>query len=100
VLRLSPDAVIVETDSPSRDTLENLCMITESCPRPIVMFANDPARESIREAVRVGVNAYVVDGLSPERIAPIIETAWRGSRRSRRSRTSSRKPGPSSASAS
>jgi len=75
VLRLSPDAVIVETDSPSRDTLENLCMITESCPRPIVMFANDPARESIREAVRVGVNAYVVDGLSPERIAPIIETA-------------------------
>ena len=75
VLRLSPDAVIVETDSPSRDTLENLCMITESCPRPIVMFASDPARESIREAVRVGVNAYVVDGLSPERISPIIETA-------------------------
>jgi response regulator NasT len=39
------------------------------------MFAHDPARESIREAVRAGVNAYVVDGLSPERIAPIIETA-------------------------
>ena len=32
------------------------------------MFANDPAQESIREAVRVGINAYVVDGLSPERI--------------------------------
>jgi response regulator NasT len=74
-LRLSPDAIIVETDSPSRDTLENICMITESCPRPIVMFAHDPARESIREAVRVGVSAYVVDGLSPERISPIIETA-------------------------
>jgi len=25
--------------------------------------------------VRAGVNAYVVDGLSPERIAPIVETA-------------------------
>ena len=75
VLRLSPDAVIVETESPSRDTLENICMITESCPRPVVMFSNDPARESIREAVRVGVSAYVVDGLSPERISPIIETA-------------------------
>jgi two-component system, response regulator / RNA-binding antiterminator len=74
-LRLSPDAIIVETDSPSRDTLENICMITESCPRPVVMFSNDPARESIREAVRVGVSAYVVDGLSPERIAPIIDTA-------------------------
>jgi response regulator NasT len=75
VLRLSPDAIIVDTESPSRDTLENLCMITESCPRPIVMFANDPGRESIREAVRVGVTAYVVDGLSPERISPILETA-------------------------
>ena len=75
VLRLAPDAIIVDTDSPSRDTLENICMITESCPRPIVMFAHDPARQSIREAVRAGVNAYVVDGLSPERIAPIVETA-------------------------
>jgi response regulator NasT len=75
VLRLSPDAIIVDTESPSRDTLENICMITEHCPRPIVMFAQDPARQSIREAVRAGVNAYVVDGLSPERIAPIVETA-------------------------
>jgi response regulator NasT len=75
VLRLSPDAIIVDTDSPSRDTLENICVITENCPRPIVMFAHDPARQSIREAVRAGVNAYVVDGLSPERIAPIVETA-------------------------
>jgi two-component system, response regulator / RNA-binding antiterminator len=74
-LRLSPDAIIVDTDSPSRDTLENLCSITESCPRPIVMFAHDRARESIREAVRAGVSAYVVDGLAPERITPILETA-------------------------
>jgi two-component system, response regulator / RNA-binding antiterminator len=75
VLRLSPDAIIVDTDSPSRDTLENLCAITESCPRPIVMFASDPARESIRQAVRAGVSAYVVDGLAPERITPILDTA-------------------------
>jgi response regulator NasT len=75
VLRLPPDAIIVDTESPSRDTLENLCTITENCPRPIVMFAQDPARESIREAVRVGVTAYVVNGLAPERITPIIETA-------------------------
>lgn len=75
VTRFSPDAIIIDTDSPSRDTLEHLCLVTESCPRPIVMFTNDPGRESIREAVRAGVTAYIVDGLAPERISPIIETA-------------------------
>ncbi len=71
----APDAIIIDTESPSRDTLEHLCMITESCPRPIVMFTEDAKRESIREAVRAGVTAYIVDGLAPERISPIIETA-------------------------
>jgi len=75
VRRLSPDAIIIDTDSPTRDTLEHLCLITESCPRPIVMFTQDAKRESIREAVRAGVTAYVVDGLAAERIEPIIETA-------------------------
>ena len=71
----SPDAIVIDTESPSRDTLEHLCLITASCPRPIVMFTQDAKRESIREAVRAGVTAYVVDGLAAERIAPIIEAA-------------------------
>lgn len=75
VRRHSPDAIIIDTDSPSRDTLEHLCLITESCPRPIVMFTQDRKKESIREAVRAGVTAYIVDGLAAERIEPIIETA-------------------------
>lgn len=75
VQRQSPDAIIIDTESPSRDTLEHLCLITESCPRPIVMFTQDAKPESIREAVRAGVTAYIVDGLAAERIAPIIETA-------------------------
>jgi len=75
VLRLSPDVIIVDTESPSRDTLEHLCLLTESCPRPIVMFSQDASRDSIREAVRSGVSAYVVDGMSPGRINPIVEAA-------------------------
>ena len=74
-LRLSPDVIIVETTSPSRDVLERIGAITESAPRPVVMFAGDPARNAIRAAVRAGVTSYVVDGLAPERIAPIVDTA-------------------------
>lgn len=75
VARLAPDAVIIDTESPSRDTLEHLCLISEDCPRPIVMFTQDGDSALIREAVRVGVTAYIVDGLAPERVRPIIDTA-------------------------
>lgn len=75
VLRLSPDVIIVDTESPSRDTLEHLCLVTQSCPRPVVMFSEDASRDSIRSAVSSGVSAYVVDGMSPERITPIVEAA-------------------------
>ena len=48
----SPDVIIIDTESPSRDTPEHLCMIAENYPRPIVMFTEDAKRESIREPVR------------------------------------------------
>lgn len=70
-----PGILIVVADTPSQDTLEALYVISTSCPRPIVMFTRDAQRDSIREAVRAGVSAYVVDGFAPERVAPIIEAA-------------------------
>ncbi len=70
-----PDVIVIDTESPSRDVLENLFAVTRSNPRPIVMFSEDRASESIREAVRVGVSAYVVDGLDASRVEPILEVA-------------------------
>src|SRR5688572_10779569 len=58
-----PDVIIIETDSPSRDTLEHVALLSEKDPRPIVMFASDRANDTIREAVEAGVSAYIVDGL-------------------------------------
>ena len=70
-----PDAVIINTASPSREMLEPLSLISVSCPRPIVLFTRDARRDAIRDAVRAGVSAYVVDGFAPERVAPILEAA-------------------------
>ena len=75
VERLEPDVIIIDTDSPSRDALEHLCVMGRDQPRPIVMFAADGDAATIREAVRAGVSAYVVDGLEPERVKSIIEVA-------------------------
>ena len=75
VAKHAPDIIIMGTDSPDRDTLEHLCIATRDCPRPVVMFTQDDASESIRAALKAGVSAYVVDGLDAERIRPILEVA-------------------------
>ena len=73
--QLQPDVIIIDTESPDRDTLEHLCLVNRELPRPIVIFTRDGDRDKMREAVRAGVSAYVVDGLAPERITPIIDVA-------------------------
>jgi two-component system, response regulator / RNA-binding antiterminator len=75
VERLHPDVIIIDTDSPSRDTLEHIVLAGRDDPRPIVMFTHDGDREKIRSATKAGVSAYVVGGLDSERIKPIIEAA-------------------------
>ena len=75
VAELQPDVIIIDTHSPDRDTLEHIVVISQDAPRPIVMFSADNDSEKIREAVRAGVNAYVVDGLAPSRVQPIIDVA-------------------------
>lgn len=69
------DVIVIDRDSPDRDTLEHLCVVTRGEPRPIVMFAQDGERASIRAAVQAGVSAYVVGSVPAERIRPIVEVA-------------------------
>ena len=63
VAELKPDLIILDTESPDRDVLENLCVIRRDQPRPIVMFTHDGDSDKIAAAIRAGVSAYVVDGL-------------------------------------
>jgi response regulator NasT len=70
-----PDVVIIDTESPARDTLEQLAAMNSAAPRPVVMFSDTGSPDVIRAAVSAGVTAYVVAGLSPERLAPILEVA-------------------------
>ncbi len=73
--QLRPDVIVIDMDSPSRDVLEHLVFVSQHTPRPVVMFAQDDAPETIRAATRAGVSAYVVDGLDKNRIEAIIEAA-------------------------
>ena len=73
--RVQPDVIVIDTDSPSRDVLEHLVMVSQHTPRPVVMFASDGTPETIRAATRAGVSAYVVDGLDENRIKTIVDVA-------------------------
>jgi response regulator NasT len=39
------------------------------------MFSSDAGGDSIRDAVRAGVSAYVVDGMDASRVSSIVEVA-------------------------
>lgn len=73
--RARPDVIIVDLDSPGRDTLESMRTISRRTPRPIVMFTSDGDSATIERAVKAGVSAYVVDGLRPERVRPVLDVA-------------------------
>jgi len=75
VLRLQPDVVIVDSDSPSRDTLENLATVSNRCPRPVVVFSEDAAHAPMQQALQAGVSAYVIAGLQPQRLLPVLQVA-------------------------
>jgi len=72
---LAADVVIVDIDSPDRDTLEDMRRVTMEQRRPVVMFAQDGKPETIKAAIEAGVAAYVVDGLKPDRVRPVVDVA-------------------------
>ena len=72
---IKPDIILIETESPSRDTLEHLAVMNRDMPRPVVMFSQDGDSNTIRSAIQAGVAAYVVDGFAVERLRPIVDVA-------------------------
>lgn len=72
---IRPDVILIETESPSRDTLEHLGVMNREMPRPVVMFSQDGDSGTIRSAIKAGVAAYVVDGFEIDRLKPVVDVA-------------------------
>jgi len=73
--QLQADMIILDAESDARDALEHVVVATRDARRPIVMFTNDNDSSNARAAVAAGVSAYIVAGLSAERIRPILDVA-------------------------
>jgi response regulator NasT len=75
VAELDPDMVIIDTDSPDRDMLEDTRRISRERPKPIVMFVDESDAEAIEQAVQAGVAAYVMQGETAGRVRPVLDLA-------------------------
>lgn len=83
----APDIVLIDVDNPTRDMMEELTLASGPLERPVAMFVSSAAGDLAQTAVEAGVSAYVVDGLSPARIKPVIDTAIARFRMLRQMRT-------------
>jgi len=72
---IRPDVVLIDTDSPGRDVMEQVVMVSRDQPRPIVMFTDDDNPDAMRQAIRAGVSAYIVEGIQAQRLKPILDVA-------------------------
>lgn len=72
---IRPDLVLIDLMNPSRDTLEELALASGPLDRPVAIFADQSDPALIRSAIEAGVSAYVVGGLSKDRVRPVLDAA-------------------------
>ncbi len=72
---LMPDVVLIDISNPSRDTLEEMALASGPKERTVAMFVDRSDEGMTRAAIEAGVSAYVVDGMQPERLKPILDAA-------------------------
>ena len=75
VEKCDPDLLMIDMTSPNEKILEMLAYINDFMPLPIVFFADHSENDIINLVVKAGVSAFVVDGISAQRIKPVIELA-------------------------
>lgn len=69
------DVIVCDIDSPSRDAIESMRALQRDEPRPVVMFVDQSDPDSIGAAMEAGVAAYVIEGLSPNRVRSVVDVA-------------------------
>ncbi len=75
IQELKPHVVMIDIESPDRDVLESLSLINQHNPTPVVMFSNEEDPAFIRQAINVGVSAYMMEDINPDKVKPVIDVA-------------------------
>ena len=71
----SADVIIVDANAPGRDTLEQISLMSTTLEKPVVVLGGQKDQQSIQEAMRAGVSAYVAHTIQGEDLSGIIHVA-------------------------
>ena len=69
------DVIIVDANAPGRDTLEQISLMSTKLEKPVVVLGARSGQNSIQEAMRAGVSAYVSHTIQSEDLSGIIHVA-------------------------
>ena len=75
LFEINPHLILIDVESPSRDTLEQLILIRDHCPKPVVLLSQNENVQGIHAAIQSGVTAYLTEGISSSQARPVIEAA-------------------------
>lgn len=70
-----PDVVLIDLQSPDRDVLESLAIVNRHSPTAMVMFGQQEDPDYIRQAVAAGISTYLMEGINPAKVKPVIDVA-------------------------
>lgn len=69
------DVVILDTERPDETTLDVAQTVIRELNSPVIIFAEHGSSKMIDAAIHAGVSAFIVNGLNPARLTPIMDVA-------------------------
>ncbi len=72
---ISPDVLILSTEALTSMVLKQLGEINEIAPLPIIIFSETDSPAMIKDVIKVGVSAFIVHEILPQRLPSIISVA-------------------------
>ena len=70
-----PDVIIITVNKPCEKLISDLCRLNRHAPLPVIIFSNDGSNETINKIIQAEVSAYIVDGLTCQRLNSIVQVA-------------------------
>lgn len=74
-LRAAPDVLVCWAPRPAPELLQSVATLQAQQEVPVLVFTQDAAVESLRDALEAGVHAWVVQGYAPQRLRPLVHLA-------------------------